>query len=62
MGAGVRQTMKFEDLKRMPCVLPPVAEQKAIAALLDRQTAEIDALIEKQELLIERLADVRRRL
>ncbi|HVA66117.1 MAG TPA: restriction endonuclease subunit S [Elusimicrobiota bacterium] len=49
LGAGVRQTMKFEDLKRMPIALPKLKEQRAIAAFLDRETARIDALIDKIE-------------
>ena len=39
--------------------LPPVREQRAIAAFLDRETARIDRLIAKHELLIERLAEYR---
>ena len=42
---------------RLP--LPPLAEQRAIAAFLDRKTAEIDALIARKRLLIERLAEYR---
>ena len=39
--------------------LPPLAEQHAIAAFLDRETARIDKLVEKNRLLIERLAEYR---
>ena len=39
--------------------LPPPAEQTAIAAFLDRETARINHLIAKHELLIERLAEYR---
>ena len=39
--------------------VPPVAEQAAIAAFLDRETARIDQLIAKHETLIERLAEYR---
>ena len=38
---------------------PPHDEQRAIAAFLDRETARIDQLITKHELLIERLAEYR---
>ncbi len=41
----------------LPC--PPLDEQRAIAAYLDRETARIDDLILKQELLIERLDEYR---
>lgn len=52
MGGGLRQSMKFDDLKRMPVVLPPWKQQQRIANFLDEQTVRIDALIaEKLELL-----------
>jgi type I restriction enzyme S subunit len=42
-----------------PVVLPPYEEQVAIAEFLDRETAQIDGLIEKQEQLIEKLTERR---
>ena len=39
--------------------LPPLDEQHAIAAFLDRETARTDKLVEKNRLLIERLAEYR---
>lgn len=39
--------------------VPPLAEQKAIAAFLDRETARIDALIEKKRRQIELLQEKR---
>ena len=39
--------------------LPPLPEQSAIASFLDRRTADIDALIERKRLLVERLAEYR---
>lgn len=38
-------------------VCPPLSEQRAIAALLDRKTAQIDALAAQKERLIERLQE-----
>ena len=46
--------------KYMP--LPNREDQKAIAAFLDRETARIDKLVEKNRLLIERLAEYRNAL
>ena len=43
--------------KNLP--LPPVDEQHAIAAFLDRETQRIDALVAKQQRLIERLQEYR---
>jgi type I restriction enzyme S subunit len=43
----------------IPIVIPPVVEQKAIAAFLDRETAKIDALVAKKRRLIELLQERR---
>ncbi|MGH7469672.1 MAG: hypothetical protein ACRENP_17115 [Longimicrobiales bacterium] len=40
-------------------VVPPLDEQRAIAAFLDRETAKIDALVAKKERLIELLQEKR---
>jgi type I restriction enzyme S subunit len=47
---------KYKDLV-LP--LPSLPEQRAIAAFLDRETARIDALVEKNERLIELLGEQR---
>lgn len=60
LGGGVRQSLKFADVARLPVVCPPPAEQRAIADYLDRETARIDALIEEQERLVEMLHERRR--
>lgn len=39
--------------------IPPAAEQRAIAAFLDRETAKIDALVAKKERLVELLQEER---
>ena len=39
--------------------IPPLPEQRAIAAFLDRETAQIDALVAKKERLIELLQEKR---
>lgn len=43
----------WEQLKLLPIVAPALAQQKAIADYLDRETARIDALIEKKKRLTE---------
>jgi len=43
----------------MFCALPPPAEQRQIAAFLDRETAKIDALVEEQRRLIDLLKEKR---
>jgi len=59
MGGGLRQSMKFADVKRMPLVLPGKIEQTGISAFLDRETAKVDALIAEQQRLIELLQEKR---
>lgn len=48
-----------KDLMRIRLTVPPVRRQRAIAEFLDRETAKIDVLIEKQSLLAERLRERR---
>lgn len=48
-----------EQMANLPFVSAPTAEQVAIAAFLDHETARIDALVREQELLLEDLAEKR---
>lgn len=48
-----------EKVEAVPVPLPPLPEQQAIAAFLDRETAKIDGLIEEQRRLIALLAEKR---
>jgi type I restriction enzyme S subunit len=59
LGAGVRQSLKFDELKRVQIHLPAINKQRTIADYLDRETARIDALITKKQRMIE-LLDERR--
>jgi type I restriction enzyme S subunit len=59
MGGGLRQSMKFEDFRRLPLLLPPISEQVTISNFLDHETTKIDNLIEKQKQLIELLKEKR---
>jgi type I restriction enzyme, S subunit len=59
MGGGLRQGMKFSDVKRMPIPLPTPEEQTAIAEFLDRETGKIDGLIEEQRRLVVLLKEKR---
>jgi len=59
MGGGLRQSMKFSDIKRMPVLVPPADEQTAIVTFLDHETAKIDTLVEEQKRLIELLKEKR---
>jgi len=59
MGGGLRQSMKFADIKRISLVLPGNTEQAGIATFLTHETAKIDALIAEQQRLIELLQEKR---
>ncbi|MCK2168134.1 restriction endonuclease subunit S [Thalassospira xiamenensis] len=59
MGGGLRQSMKFTDVKRLPILLPEPVEQALIAKFLDRETAKIDDLVAEQERLIALLKEKR---
>lgn len=59
MGGGLRQSMKYADVARLPVLAPPAQEQQAIAIFLDRETAKIDVLIAEQEKLLTLLAEKR---
>jgi type I restriction enzyme S subunit len=49
MGGGLRQSLKFEDVRRLPILIPPVDEQSEITNTINAETARIDALVEKTE-------------
>lgn len=51
------QSIKFGQFASVWLPRPPAVEQRAIADYLDRETARIDTLIEKQEKLIETLRE-----
>ena len=48
-----------ESLKEVILPLPPLPEQEAIAAFLDRETGRIDELVHKKKSLIEKLKEQR---
>jgi type I restriction enzyme S subunit len=53
------QNLNTAIVGRVPIVLPPMKEQKAIAAFLDRETARIDVLISKVREAIGLLRELR---
>lgn len=48
-----------ESFLSIAVAIPPLPEQRAIAAYLDRETAAIDALVAKVETAIDRLQEYR---
>jgi len=61
-GAGGQKRVPAEFVLNFGFALPPLDEQRAIAAFLDRETAQIDALIAKLEQLIALLQEKRQAL
>jgi type I restriction enzyme S subunit len=59
MGGGLRQSMKYDDMKWLMIAAPTVNEQTQIARFLDHETAKIDTLIHEQKRLIELLKEKR---
>lgn len=55
-----RVGLRSADIPKLRIALPSLLEQQAIAAYLDRETAQIDELICEQEALIESLTERRR--
>jgi len=53
------QNVSGEKYANLSVPVPPLEEQRAIAAYLDRETARIDALVAKNERLIELLQEKR---
>ena len=51
----IRKTVSREVFKECPVIIPPLAEQKAIAGFLDKKCNEIDELVALQEKMIEEL-------
>ena len=62
LGSGLRQNLSWSDIKLLPCLVPPLTEQKAIAEYLDKATTNIDSAISRTRRQIELLSEFRTRL
>lgn len=62
MGSGVRQSVGWSEIRRLPIVLPPLEEQRSIAAYLDARTSNIRRLIDLRTREIELLHEYKRAL
>ena len=54
-GSGLRQSLSWLDLRRLPILLPSPQEQEAIANYLDSATSKIDEAIAQQQKMIDLL-------
>jgi type I restriction enzyme S subunit len=56
---GTQPNIGMEVLENLPVILPPIPEQAAIAAYLDKETEKLDGLVTTVEQAIERLQEYR---
>ena len=59
LGGGLRQSLRYEELKRLPILIPDYATQKQIADFLDKETTRIDTLVSRKQKQIELLQEKR---
>lgn len=62
LGSGMRQSLKYDELKRLPLVTPPESDQKQVEDFLDRETTRIDNLIAEKQTFINLLKEKRQAL
>ena len=62
MGTGIRLTLSFSELKKMPIPIPPLDEQRAIVEFIDRKVRKIDGFISAVREQIEKLKLYKQRL
>lgn len=62
MGAGVRQGLNFDGIRKIEMLLPTPVEQTAISDYLDAQIEKVDALIANQQAQIEKLKQYKQSL
>lgn len=55
LGSGVRQSLSFEEVKKILVLFPPLNEQEEIVKYLDYKCSQIDNIIEEKQLLLEKL-------
>lgn len=58
-GGDLRDGLNLDMLASITCPIPPLSEQRQIAAYLNRETTKIDKLIAKQQKLIKLLQEKR---
>lgn len=61
-GGEARDGLNLDLLGAIPCPIPPLAEQQAIASFLDAKTVQIDGLVAQKRQLIDKLKERRQAL
>jgi len=62
MGSGLRQSLKWQDVRTMQIPVPSLELQKSFTHYLDQETSQIDTLVEKTRKAIELLKERRQAL
>ena len=62
LGAGVRQSLKWSEFRKLPLILPPLPEQREIAAFLDERVSVIDRLMDACRKQIDSLGEYKKSL
>ena len=62
MGSGVRQSMGFNEIRKIPLLLPPKNEMKILSERVQETVCKIDALIKLKESKLEKLIDYKKSL
>jgi type I restriction enzyme S subunit len=59
MGGGLRQSLKYAEMKRLPILVPSSRDQETISSFLSNVSTAVDPLIAEKESLIESLKEYR---
>ena len=59
MGDGMRQSLKMDELNKMPIVLPKIEAQERIVKFINEENQRINNLKKKKKNLIEKLKEYR---
>lgn len=59
LGGGLRQSLKYSDMKSIPILIPPIPVQKSIVEFIDEKITQVDGLIADITEQIEKLKKYR---
>ena len=62
MGGGLRQSLNYNGIRKLPMIIPPPEEQAEIVGYIANKTYKIDSMIEALRVEIERLNEYKQRL